>query len=220
MTEQNNGGPAFPIPGLHNDADFNGVSLRDYFATNAPSDTVQELNFRHLSRQAQERLTGLKYPQKPHPYKENNPDEIAFQLAELAFAREALATTEPAVNQQLTTEPIDERAAFESEMMRRKSWTVYEFQPHPHRGEYPHPDYLAPHANTAWAGWQARAAMAQVSDINVAESFTNDTKDAERYRWLADSNNYYEAINLISDGSLTEDALGKAIDAAMAKGVK
>ena len=127
-------------------------------------------------------------------------------------ADEALATTEP--------EPFDERAAFVSEMMRRKSWTVYEFQPHPHRGEYPHPDYLAPHANTAWAGWQARAAMAQVSDINVAESFTNDTKDAERYRWLADSNNYYEAINLISDGSLTEDALGKAIDAAMARGVK
>ena len=47
-----------------------------------------------------------------------------------------------------------------------------------------------------------------------------DKKDAERYRWLADSNNYYEAINLISDGSLTEDALGKAIDAAMANGVK
>lgn len=47
-----------------------------------------------------------------------------------------------------------------------------------------------------------------------------DAKDAERYRWLADSNNYYEAIDLISDGSLTEDALGKVIDAAMAKGVK
>ena len=47
-----------------------------------------------------------------------------------------------------------------------------------------------------------------------------DKKDADRYRWIADSNNYYEAINLISDGSLTEDALGKAIDAAMAQGVK
>lgn len=77
------------------------------------------------------------------------------------LARQALATTEPAVNQQLTTEPVDEREAFEREMMRRKSWTVYDFQPHPRRGEYPHPDYLAPHANTAWAGWQARAAMAQ-----------------------------------------------------------
>ena len=35
MSEQNNGGPAFPIPGLHNDADFNGMSLRDYFAGKA-----------------------------------------------------------------------------------------------------------------------------------------------------------------------------------------
>jgi hypothetical protein len=24
--------PAFPVPGLHNDKDFNGMSLRDYFA--------------------------------------------------------------------------------------------------------------------------------------------------------------------------------------------
>lgn len=30
--QPNDGGPAFPIPGLHNDADFNGMSLRDYFA--------------------------------------------------------------------------------------------------------------------------------------------------------------------------------------------
>ena len=32
---RDNGGPAFPIPGLHNDADFNGMSLRDYFAAKA-----------------------------------------------------------------------------------------------------------------------------------------------------------------------------------------
>lgn len=114
-------------------------------------------------------------------------------------ARQALATTEPAVNQQLTTDPFDEREAFEKWLGIKPCGAAHDF---------------------GWAAWQARAAMAQVSDINVAESFTNDTKDAERYRWLADSNNYYEAINLISDGSLTEDALGKAIDAAMAKGVK
>lgn len=29
------GGPAFPIPGLHHDADFNGMTLRDYFAAKA-----------------------------------------------------------------------------------------------------------------------------------------------------------------------------------------
>ncbi|MEK6357322.1 MAG: hypothetical protein V4796_31485 [Burkholderia cenocepacia] len=31
----NDGGPAFPIPGLHDDADFNGMTLRDYFAAKA-----------------------------------------------------------------------------------------------------------------------------------------------------------------------------------------
>lgn len=27
--------PAFPVPGLHHDEDFNGMSLRDYFAAKA-----------------------------------------------------------------------------------------------------------------------------------------------------------------------------------------
>lgn len=31
----NNGGPAFPVPGWKGDADFNGMTLRDYFATKA-----------------------------------------------------------------------------------------------------------------------------------------------------------------------------------------
>ncbi len=30
-----NGGPAFPVPGLQHDEDFNGMSLRDYFAARA-----------------------------------------------------------------------------------------------------------------------------------------------------------------------------------------
>ncbi len=44
-----------------------------------------------------------------------------------------------------------------------------------------------------------------------------DKVDAQRYRWLADCLNYPEAVTLISDGSLSEYALGKAIDAAMRK---
>lgn len=32
MSIRDDGGPAFPIPGLSNDADFNGMSLRDWFA--------------------------------------------------------------------------------------------------------------------------------------------------------------------------------------------
>nr|WP_199065031.1 DNA-directed RNA polymerase subunit alpha C-terminal domain-containing protein [Chromobacterium sp. ASV5] len=31
----NNGGPAFPIPNLQHDPDFNGMTLRDYFAAYA-----------------------------------------------------------------------------------------------------------------------------------------------------------------------------------------
>lgn len=31
----NNGGPAFPVPGWKGDADFNGMTLRDYFAAKA-----------------------------------------------------------------------------------------------------------------------------------------------------------------------------------------
>lgn len=33
--EINNGGPAFPVPGLHADEGFNGMTLRDYFAAKA-----------------------------------------------------------------------------------------------------------------------------------------------------------------------------------------
>lgn len=29
------GGPAFPVPGLHEDESFNGMTLRDYFAAKA-----------------------------------------------------------------------------------------------------------------------------------------------------------------------------------------
>ena len=29
------GGPAFPVPGLQQDEDFNGMTLRDYFAAKA-----------------------------------------------------------------------------------------------------------------------------------------------------------------------------------------
>lgn len=32
---KNTGGPAFPIPGLQHDEEFNGMSLRDYFAAKA-----------------------------------------------------------------------------------------------------------------------------------------------------------------------------------------
>lgn len=36
VSARNDGGPAFPIPGDQADADFNGLTLRDYFAAHAP----------------------------------------------------------------------------------------------------------------------------------------------------------------------------------------
>ena len=56
------------------------------------------------------------------------------------------------------------------------------------------------------------------SALTAAPVVERDALDAARYRWLADCNSYPEAVTLISDGSLTADALGKAIDAAMRKG--
>lgn len=133
----------------------------------------------------------------------------------------------PAVNQQLTTEPVDEREAFEHEMSCEEIWG--------HRSFKKKQDgrYANWCVDLMWDVWQARAAMTQVGDINVVESFTNDTKDAERYRWLASSESV--AMNAkskdhqwaISDAWTTLEKLDAdkalidaAIDAAMAKGVK
>lgn len=35
------GGPAFPVPGLQDDEDFNGMTLRDYFAAMAMQGIVE-----------------------------------------------------------------------------------------------------------------------------------------------------------------------------------
>lgn len=63
---------------------------------------------------------------------------------------EALATTEPAVNQQLTTEPFDEREAFEKWLGIKPCGAAHDF---------------------GWSAWQARAALAArkpLSDMDRA----------------------------------------------------
>jgi hypothetical protein len=35
MKKINTGGPAFPVPGLHGNSDYDGMDLRDYFAAKA-----------------------------------------------------------------------------------------------------------------------------------------------------------------------------------------
>jgi hypothetical protein len=85
MSAVNTGGPAFPVTSdNYANPNSEGMTLRDYFAVNAPTDEVQELQFRHLSQKAQEKLTGLEYPQKP-AYKENDLKVIDFQIAEFEF---------------------------------------------------------------------------------------------------------------------------------------
>jgi hypothetical protein len=35
------GGPAFPVPGLHENNDYDGMTLRDYFAAKAMQSMIQ-----------------------------------------------------------------------------------------------------------------------------------------------------------------------------------
>lgn len=55
MSKINDGGPAFPVPGLQNDADFNGMSLRDAFAMKAMQ-AVESPRFYMGFRETQESL--------------------------------------------------------------------------------------------------------------------------------------------------------------------
>lgn len=44
----NDGGPAFPVPGLQDDASFNGMTLRDYFAAKAMAIIAQTAEHQHV----------------------------------------------------------------------------------------------------------------------------------------------------------------------------
>lgn len=39
--------PAFPVPGLQHDSDFNGMDLRDYFAAKAMATVAQDNSWRN-----------------------------------------------------------------------------------------------------------------------------------------------------------------------------
>ncbi len=99
--------------------------------------------------------------------------------------------------------PVGEREALEREM----SKPPFEFcmDRWPDDGAYAWPgNYAAYHTQCAWMAWQARASLS-----------AGDAVDAQRYRWLADCNNYEAGLALIIDPKLTEQALGAAIDAAI-----
>ena len=46
------GGPAFPIPGLQEHEEFNGMSLRDYFAAKAMQAGISKAGFALVDRYA------------------------------------------------------------------------------------------------------------------------------------------------------------------------
>lgn len=45
------GGPAFPVPGLQHDDDFNGMNLRDYFAAKALQGLCADPNTANVKRE-------------------------------------------------------------------------------------------------------------------------------------------------------------------------
>ena len=66
MSAIDDGGSAFPLAGS---SDYSyepqdGMSLRDYFARNVPQDEVSEMTWKHLSLLAQEKLAGMKRPDR------------------------------------------------------------------------------------------------------------------------------------------------------------
>jgi len=95
--------------------------------------------------------------------------------------------------------PVGERELFERTMMDKYGWQNEDFK----LDDF---GYFDGQTDTAWMAWKARAAMS-----------AGDAVDAQRYRWLADCNNYEAGLALIIDPKLTEQALDAAIDAAMRK---
>lgn len=60
-----------------------GMLLRDFFAINAPTDSIQELIYRCLSEDAKEKLTGMKRSEKFNG--NDRVKNVEYQLAELEF---------------------------------------------------------------------------------------------------------------------------------------
>lgn len=80
------GGPAFP----HDERDANGqfrqhfgMTLRDWFAQQTPSDEITNLTSQHLSLLAQEKLAGMKRPERNHD--ERGDAAISKQIETIRF---------------------------------------------------------------------------------------------------------------------------------------
>ena len=84
------GGAAFPrIQQIDRDGNVlvyeeAGMTLRDYFAAKLPSDEIQDMTYRQLSRDAQELLTGMKYPSEP-PTRPGEMPPAEYRIAVVRF---------------------------------------------------------------------------------------------------------------------------------------
>lgn len=104
----------------------------------------------------------------------------------------------PAVNQQLTTEQLDEREAFEREM----SKPPFEFcmDRWPDDGAYAWPgNYTAYHTQCAWMAWQARAALSAgdadpLTRYRVWPDGTVQEGSESPYAWKSDDFAYVDAV--------------------------
>lgn len=94
MDAFDDGGAAFPRPAVFTEVlglaspELDGMSLRDYFATNLPFDEFGQTSYSRLSRDAQELLVGRKYPEEPPKHVSGmygNKSLAEFKLEEARF---------------------------------------------------------------------------------------------------------------------------------------
>ena len=74
---KNTGGPAFPIPGLQEHEEFNGMSLRDYFAAKALP-AAMSIPWRDVGYQPTDGLTDMQQHVR-----------IAYQMADAMLVERA-----------------------------------------------------------------------------------------------------------------------------------
>jgi len=60
--KNNDGGPAFPVPGLQHDEAFNGISVRDYLAAHAPISLIDANEAMHQQPQTFAKPVGEVFP--------------------------------------------------------------------------------------------------------------------------------------------------------------
>jgi len=94
MSARDDGGNAFPVACASQNQvtgetvchqAYGGMTLRDYFAAKLPSDEIQDMTYRQLSRDAQELLTGMKYPAEPPASRPGDMPPSEHRLAVVRF---------------------------------------------------------------------------------------------------------------------------------------